>query len=58
MKTTLIRSALLLFLPFILGWAFFAELFREVRSGFWYACQEVRIEYDSFVKLWRDARDV
>lgn len=45
------KAALILALPFILGWAFFAELFRGIKSAFWYARQEVRIEYDSFRKL-------
>ena len=46
---------LLFALPFVLGWAFISELFRGIRSAFWYAWQDVRIEYYSFTKLWNDA---
>lgn len=46
---------LLLALPFVLAWSFISELFRGVRSAFWYAWQDVRIEYHSFTKLWDDA---
>lgn len=50
-----VRAVLVGALPFILGWAFFSELYRGVRSAFWYATQEVRIEFDVFRQLWRKA---
>jgi hypothetical protein len=54
-RTAFVRSVLILILPFILGWAFFAELFRGIKNAFQYAWLEVRIEYDSFRKLLREA---
>ena len=50
-----VRSALIGALPFILAWAFCSTLIREVKGAFWYAWQEVRIECDSFRKLWERA---
>jgi hypothetical protein len=59
MRVWFIRSMLLLALPFVLVWSFISELiselFRGMRSAFWYAWQDVRIEYHSFTKLWDDA---
>jgi len=50
-----VRSALVAALPFILLWAFSAELFRGIKSAFWYAWQETRIECDQFRQLWRSS---
>lgn len=50
-----VRSALILALPFILAWAFCSTLVREIKSAFWYAWQEVRIECESFRNLWERA---
>lgn len=57
MKKWLVRITLAVAFPFILLWAFFAELIRGIRSAFWYAWADVRIECDSFRDLWKNAPD-
>lgn len=49
-KQIVIRSLLTIALPFVLIWAFAAELSRGVRSAFRYAWLEVRANIAS----WRD----
>jgi len=55
MKTFFVRTALCIALPFLLPWAFVSRFFQDIRSAFWYAWQEVRIEADIFSQLWDDA---
>jgi hypothetical protein len=46
-----IRSALTIGLPFVLIWAFAAELWRGLRSAFWHAWLEVRANLASYRDL-------
>ncbi len=45
-------AIIILWLPVVLI-AFFGTLLREVRSAFWFAWNEVRIEHDEMRKRWR-----
>jgi hypothetical protein len=45
---------LVIALPSILAVAFLQALYREIKSAFWYAWQEVRIECASFRKLYKE----
>lgn len=47
-KQMFVRTTLTLGLPFILVWAFFEVLLRDVRSAFWFAWLEVRCNVESY----------
>ena len=55
-KQIFVRSALTIALPFILIWSFFATLFAEMKSAFWYAWSDVRGDFDSYRRemRWED----
>lgn len=48
MKKIFVRTILTVFLPVILAWAFFSELFRELGRAFKYAWCEVLIEFETY----------
>ena len=50
-KRFFIRSSLTVALPFVLAWAFVAELSRGLRSAFRYAWLEVRANIESYRDL-------
>jgi hypothetical protein len=54
MKAFFVKSMLVIALPSILAVAFLQALYREIKSAFWYAWQEVRIECASFRKLYKE----
>jgi hypothetical protein len=47
-KQIFVRGSLTIGLPFILLYAFIAELFRGIRKAFLYAWIEVRINVDAY----------
>lgn len=47
-KQIFVRTGITVALPFILIWVFAAELWRSIRTAFFYAWLEVRINFDAY----------
>jgi len=52
----IVLSAWIIAAPFLLSFAFFWTLIKEIRRAFWYAWLEVRIEVESAQTYWRERR--
>lgn len=51
-----VRGMLILAFPFVVPWVFFESLFKEICRAFKYAYLEVRINLESFKRIWTSAR--
>jgi hypothetical protein len=58
MKRCFVKTMLVCALPLMLPWAFVSKLTHEIGMAFWYAWQEVRIEFESFQRLMRKANEL
>lgn len=52
-----VRTSLIIALPFVTLWAFFATLAREWWRGLWYAQNAVMQDLASFRRIWNSARE-
>ena len=58
MKRKFVKTMLCCALPLMLPWAFVSKLTREIGSAFWFAWTEVRIEFETFQRLMREANEL
>ena len=58
MKIWAIRTVLTACFVVAVPCSFFATLFREIKSSFWFAWNSVEQEYESFLRLWNDPLNV